>query len=118
MIDREHAERQRVLLAEQHDELRPYIVYRLFDWDSDVVYVGVTMDLAQRVAQHARDQRWWIDIDLAVIVTDEFATLDGAADFEELLIRERQPRYNSEGVGRAKYRRYGSNARAQDRAAA
>jgi len=105
-MDRAHAARAALELAEQHSRVRPYIVYRLYDWDNDLSYVGVTKDLARRIEQHRSLQKWWCDIDHDIIVTDAFASAEAAADWESLLITERQPRYNVAGTAGRKHGRY------------
>lgn len=37
----------------------PTAVYRLFDADGVLLYVGMTNDLSRRMADHARDREWW-----------------------------------------------------------
>jgi hypothetical protein len=70
----------------------PTAVYRLFNSDGDLIYVGIAYDPEARSADHGREQPWW----------DEVARFDVTwwpnrltAEVEEKrAIREEVPRYN------------------------
>lgn len=40
-------------------ENREHFVYRLFDADDQLLYVGLTYDLKKRLQQHRRKAKWW-----------------------------------------------------------
>jgi predicted GIY-YIG superfamily endonuclease len=104
-IDLDAADKKRAYLAEQHDPSMPYLVYRLFDHDWSVAYVGATRDFMARMLAHMAT-RWWVDIDVEVIVTEKFGSAEDAAEREQELIAILAPRHNVEGNGRRKYRSY------------
>lgn len=112
-MDREIATAADRARGEQHPIGLPFVVYRLFDYDWDLVYVGATSDFEARMSGHGGEQRWWIDIDLSVIATDHFATEAEAAAFEGMLIAERQPKHNRLGTGGRRCRSFDTAARAR-----
>ena len=70
---------------------RPHFVYKL--WAKDrCLYVGMTVNLGGRLAQHQRTQSWWKS------VTDVEAALyfdrDEARRMEDEAILRHQPRHN------------------------
>jgi predicted GIY-YIG superfamily endonuclease len=68
-------------------------VYQGFDADGDLLYVGVTDDLAMRIGDHRRVRAEWIY--LAVTITWEmFQLREDANRVEHHLIRTLQPRFN------------------------
>lgn len=71
-------------------------VYRLYDPDGGLLYVGITCRLVSRMLQHRRSQSWGDDI--AFVEWDEFADDRAAAAVEERrAIREERPRHNVQG---------------------
>jgi len=71
-----------------------YTVYRLYDADSNLLYVGCTKYLANRLKAHSKDKEWWPD----VVRVDETPVggLNEAADLEERFYLEGAPRYNGQ----------------------
>jgi len=37
----------------------PYVMYRLYDADRILLYIGITANLRSRLLQHRRTQAWW-----------------------------------------------------------
>lgn len=71
-------------------------VYRLFNFDGALLYVGISDNPKRRFAQHARDKGWWY---LAVRWEVEWYQDRNAALAEEArAIREEVPAYNLDGV--------------------
>jgi len=68
------------------------VLYRMFDADDALLYVGVSMNVAQRFAAHRSDKQWWGDI--ARITLSHFATRREVLVAEATAIREERPLYN------------------------
>jgi hypothetical protein len=43
-------------------KVRRYCVYRFFDYDEVLLYVGLSCRLGQRLAEHRADKGWWRDV--------------------------------------------------------
>ncbi|WP_329812792.1 GIY-YIG nuclease family protein, partial [Streptomyces sp. GSL17-113] len=65
----------------------PAAVYRLYDDQGHLLYVGVTHDLEERYGAHRRNQLWWLDV-----VRSEHVWMPSRAeaDAEEALAIERE----------------------------
>ena len=48
-------------------ETGPTALYRLFDADDRLLYIGITLDPAQRFREHRRTQPWWPDVARRVV---------------------------------------------------
>jgi excisionase family DNA binding protein len=66
-------------------------VYQLYNERQDVLYVGITTDVAARLKQHA-DKPWWSSV--ASVGCREYDSRELAADAETDLIRKLRPRHN------------------------
>lgn len=42
---------------------KPHFVYSLRDSEDRLLYVGCTVDLTVRIAQHRSSQPWWHEVD-------------------------------------------------------
>jgi predicted GIY-YIG superfamily endonuclease len=67
-------------------------VYRLFDTEDDLLYIGVSDQFGARWHQHAKVQPWWRDVDHQTITW--FDTRDEALATETAAIKAEQPLYN------------------------
>lgn len=105
IFDRKYAEALEANLREQHPISTPFTVYRLYDHDWAVAYVGITKNFNSRIYAHMCDKWWFVDIDMGVVVSDHFATAEEASLFEIKLITELDPLYNVAGADRA-YSKY------------
>lgn len=74
-----------------------YAVYRIFNADDELLYVGVTKNIAARMKQHQRSQAWWPSV--ASITTTWFETVEAASAAEIAAIQTEQPSSNINGVG-------------------
>lgn len=71
-------------------------LYRFFDADGTLLYVGITYDTEQRFASHSNNSPWWKD---AVSHTVEWRDTRRLALAAELTaIRNERPRYNINGT--------------------
>ena len=80
--------RDREVLA----SLRHY-VYRLYDADDRLLYVGCTRRFAKRLQEHMRDKEWAAQIDRWTI-SDPYPNRDEARAAEAAAIRDEAPRHN------------------------
>lgn len=74
------------------------MVYEFYDRDGDPVYVGCTVNLADRLQAHQRSEMWR---EVAEVHTQLYATQDEGYAAERRLIAELQPRWNFQSTERA-----------------
>src|SRR5436190_14951554 len=67
-------------------------LYRLYDADDRLLYVGVSNDPPYRMAQHAKDKPWWPTV--ATQKLEWLDTREEAFDAEKLAIFTERPKYN------------------------
>jgi hypothetical protein len=68
-------------------------VYRLFNTDDELVYVGITGDLMTRFSQHASDKSWWPEVVRHEIWTYKDRATAAAVEFA--VIQSVNPKYNT-----------------------
>lgn len=71
---------------------QPTILYRLFDVDGTLLYVGITGSLGQRWEQHVATKHWWDQVTRTEI--ERFPDRDLAAAAEKVAITTERPIYN------------------------
>lgn len=71
-------------------------VYRLFNLDGALLYIGITDNPKRRFAQHAQDKGWWYLVVRWVV--EWYPNRDAALAEEARAIREEVPAYNIAGV--------------------
>ena len=74
---------------------QPTALYRFFDADGALLYVGITANLEQRWAAHERDKVWWPDV--AEKTVEWHGTRPAALAAELAAIKAEAPRYNVAG---------------------
>lgn len=84
----------------------PHYVYRMYDEDGRLLYVGISKTLATRLTQHHRDKPWADEI--ASVTGKRYATRDAARAAEIDAIHKENPRYNIQD--RAKTMDWGETA--------
>ncbi len=67
-------------------------VYRLYDAEGSLLYVGCTVDPWTRLRAHRRRQPWWDEVVSAELIW--FPSVDLAADVEQQAIGTERPVYN------------------------
>lgn len=72
-------------------------VYRLYDAQGALLYVGSTVDVRRRMGEHALAKPWWGDV--AEVTTEVCPSVAVALATEAEAIRAEQPRYNVTGTG-------------------
>jgi len=74
-----------------------YTVYRLYDADGNLLYVGTTNNLERRMASHRHDKQWWSDV--ADVETETVASATEAAEAERNQIHTLEPLHNAKHSG-------------------
>lgn len=72
-----------------------HFVYRCFDADGALLYVGQTQDAVARMAQHAYSAFWATEVTRVKITAH--SGRETARDVERDVIRDENPRFNSQG---------------------
>jgi len=73
----------------------PTFLYRLYDATGNLLYVGITSDIARRMNQHATDKAWWPEVARKTI---ELHPSRSDAGFAEMAaVRKEHPRHNVRG---------------------
>lgn len=67
-------------------------LYRFFDENGELLYVGVTLDPSARWKQHRADKAWWHEV--AGIKIAHFPDRRSVLDAEREAIKAEKPRYN------------------------
>lgn len=67
-------------------------VYRAFDGDGALLYVGCTGDFTTRVDQHRTTKAWWVDV--STVTVEHHIDRDAAFVAERAAIDAERPRYN------------------------
>ncbi len=68
------------------------ILYRQFDVDGHLLYVGISDDFLTRMGQHSHGSVWFPDV--ARITLERFATREEAIEAEDAAVTSEAPRYN------------------------
>lgn len=71
---------------------RRHYLYRVFDADGSLLYVGISADPDARIESHRRSKPWWPEVASATL--EEYPSGDAVAAAEALAIATEQPRYN------------------------
>jgi hypothetical protein len=67
-------------------------LYRFFDAEKRLLYVGISMKPWERFKQHKRQKPWWDDV--ALITKENYANRSAVANAERLAIKTEKPIYN------------------------
>lgn len=71
------------------------VLYRILNGDGELLYVGATVNPAQRFVTHSATQPWWGEA--AQITVDHYETREALAEAEAAAIQSESPRYNKLG---------------------
>lgn len=72
--------------------LRDNTLYRIYDADGGLLYVGATTNPALRISEHSRRRPWWSTA--ATITMEHFASWETMIEAESNAIRTEGPKYN------------------------
>lgn len=67
-------------------------LYRFYDSDNTLLYVGVTVDLERRLAEHLNEKHWYTDMER--IKVEHFPSRYAAESAEKRAIRQEFPLHN------------------------
>ena len=67
-------------------------VYRAFSKDNELLYIGITKDLKNRIINHKSSKKWWIEVDR--IDEESFDDRVSAMKAEARAIKSENPKYN------------------------
>lgn len=71
---------------------RPHTLYRFFDAQNRLLYVGVTCNAFNRWSRHAGDKPWWPQV--ARTTVEHFPDRQSVLTAETLAIKAEKPKYN------------------------
>lgn len=77
------------------DNSQPGTLYRLFDAEDHLLYVGASMSAPARLEAHRRDKSWWPEVARATF--EHYETRHLATVAEADAIESEHPRYNKAG---------------------
>lgn len=83
----------------------PTALYRLYNRDRELLYVGITSSVERRMREHADDKAWWPEVHMATSKVTWWDDEDTARKQESDAIRSELPRYNQAGNRRNPLRR-------------
>jgi predicted GIY-YIG superfamily endonuclease len=72
-------------------------LYRLYNAEDQLLYVGISWSAMSRLAQHKNEKRWWKTV--ARVDIEHFATRKQALQAESVAIKNEQPVHNIAGRG-------------------
>lgn len=76
------------------EEAVPIVLYRLFDRQGQLLYVGITVSPGHRFTHHKAMKSWWPDVDPARTTLTLHASREEAAEAEVAAIQAEKPVHN------------------------
>jgi predicted GIY-YIG superfamily endonuclease len=71
---------------------KPHVLYRAYDAQGVLLYIGITMNPGNRFAQHSEDKPWWADV--AEIRVEHFGSRKRVLAAERAAIQAERPCFN------------------------
>ena len=71
---------------------RAHVLYRMYDAAGALLYIGITLNIANRLSAHQGEKPWWSDV--ANIKLEHFADRMAVLTAERTAIMEEAPAYN------------------------
>jgi predicted GIY-YIG superfamily endonuclease len=71
---------------------KPHVLYRVYDAQGALLYIGITMNPGSRFAQHSEDKPWWTDV--ADIRVEHYGSREEVLAAERDAIKSEHPRFN------------------------
>lgn len=75
-------------------DFRPTAMYRMYDAEGELLYVGISVRPDKRVEQHARDKAWFRGGEVEAVEVEWFDSRLRALEAEAVTIWQENPRYN------------------------
>ena len=72
------------------------VLYRFYNCDGELLYIGITNNPWRRFSQHRQDKDWWHEV--VNICQQSFKTLDALKAAEKRAIERENPRHNKQFV--------------------
>jgi len=76
-------------------EETPHTLYRHYDKDDNILYIGITHNLRHRTRMHRKQRTWWFN-EVSRTETEEFEDKASALEAEQKAIRDLEPPHNAE----------------------
>lgn len=86
----------RVSVGKATLETRPHILYRFYDRTGVLLYIGITVDFADRMADHAKEKEWWARVDRSATKVEYYDSRRAARQAETAAIKTEQPMENDQ----------------------
>lgn len=71
---------------------RPTSLYRFYDADDQLLYVGISLNVFRRMAQHSERKTWWTAVARSTV--EWHPTREAALEAERIAIRDEKPLHN------------------------
>lgn len=71
---------------------KPHALYRFFDTNGALLYVGISVNLPSRLSTHIKEKEWWHDV--VQVTVEMLPDRESALEAEKLAIRAERPLYN------------------------
>ena len=82
-------------------------LYRLYNADDELLYVGISMSALNRIGQHKAEKTWWHEVAKITIET-HMVPRAGIEEMERQAIQAESPRYNKKHVANARSKSTGA----------
>lgn len=69
-----------------------HVLYRMFDSEGVLLYVGISNGVTRRINQHIQTKAWFASV--ALTTFEHYATREDAILYEKVAIRTERPAYN------------------------
>ena len=70
----------------------PTTLYRLFSAEGELLYIGISVRVEQRMYEHSQSKWWWPEVEHQLLT--RCTTRRDALELEEIAIRTENPKYN------------------------
>lgn len=74
------------------ERMRPHVLYRFFDADDQLLYVGISLQGLRRMSTHQATKPWWPTVVRTSL--EHFPDRESAREAERVAIAEEGPLYN------------------------